>query len=159
MLLNAFPTARLVLVGDGPLRGDAERLAEQLGLADCVEFTGITNDVAGQIARFDVFVHAAHSEGLGLVLMEAMAAEVPVVASSVGGIPEIAEDRVTAFLFKRSDPRGLSEAVGVILQDAALRRRIVAHARLAVKERFSMETMCRAYAAVYREASRMREGR
>ena len=78
----------------------------------------------------------------------------PVVASAVGGIPEIVRDRETGLLFGPGDARGMSEAVRLVLGDVALRNRLVARASQAVRERFSMDAMCRAYLAVYEQAAR-----
>lgn len=89
IIKDALPNAHFVLVGDGPIRGELEALAKQLNLAECTTFLGMRKDVADLISAFDLFLLSSRSESFGIVLLEAMAMGVPIVAFGVGGIPEV----------------------------------------------------------------------
>src|SRR6266852_6782237 len=100
--------ARLVIVGDGPEREPLEAAAASLGLSDRVVFTGQVNNVQVYFAAADVLVNPSHSEGSPYVLLEAMAAGLPIVATAVGGVPEMVENNETALLVPASDPCALA---------------------------------------------------
>ena len=89
--------SRLVLVGDGPDRAAAERRAAEYGLTDAVMFAGEQQDLVPWLSAADLFLLPSEKESFGLAALEAMACEVPVVTSNVGGLPEIVEDGVTGF--------------------------------------------------------------
>jgi len=149
---DTHPDATLVVVGDGPRLRDARVLAAQLGIQDNVDFLGFRTNVQDILPQFDVLAHSATTEGFGLALVEAMAAGVPVVAGRVGGIPEVIEDGVSGLLFEQGNADALNEAVCIVLQDEALRGKLVAAGLKRVKERFSLKRMCEAYEEVYRTA-------
>jgi glycosyltransferase involved in cell wall biosynthesis len=115
---------RLLLVGEGPERGRIERLCGDRSLADSVILAGQQEEIAPYYAVADVFVLSSHSEGSPNVLLEAMAAGVPVVATSVGGIPELATDGKDALLVNKGDIAGLSAALVRVLADGGLRQRL-----------------------------------
>jgi len=150
IVLRRQPRATLRIAGDGPAAGDARALCASLGLADRVTFLGFRNDVPQLLPQFSVLAHATRTEGLGMALLEAMAAGVPVVASRVGGIPEIVEDGVTGVLVAPGDPAALAEAVAGLLGDRARRLRLAQAGRARVRAEFSVERMCGKYADVYR---------
>ena len=104
---------RFLVVGDGPERQKMEEMVKRLGIE--VIFTGMRNDVYDIIASMDLFVLSSLNEGLGHVLLEAMAAGRPVVATKVGGVPEVVEDGVTGILVPPSDPEGMASAMTKIL--------------------------------------------
>jgi glycosyltransferase involved in cell wall biosynthesis len=117
-LLTAFAqvrrgnaTVRLEILGDGELRGELQQLARQLGVEDVVHFHRERPDVAGFLSRLDVFVLPSLSEGLPLSLLEAMAASLPIVATRVGGIPEIVTSAQCGWLCQPSDPDDLAAAM------------------------------------------------
>ena len=106
-VVGADPACRLILVGDGPTRGDCERLAVDLGIAEKVEFAGHLEDPSAVYGRLDVCALSSHYEGQGLVLLEAMNHGLPIVATDVGGTPETLSDEVEGFLAPRQDvPQG-----------------------------------------------------
>jgi glycosyltransferase involved in cell wall biosynthesis len=114
---------RLLLIGDGPLRAQAERLAADLGIADRVEFLGSRSDVPQLLAGSDVFVLASNKEGLPISILEGMRAGLPVVATDVGGIPETVRDGQNGFLVPRGDPEALRVALQRLITDGSLRER------------------------------------
>jgi glycosyltransferase involved in cell wall biosynthesis len=117
-LLHAFatvrreiPRARLMMVGDGELRAPMELLAQRLGLADAVAFLGWRTDLVNIYAALDVLVLSSVSEGTPVAMIEAMAARKPVVATSVGGVPDLVSDGTTGLLVAPGDPGVLAEAM------------------------------------------------
>jgi glycosyltransferase involved in cell wall biosynthesis len=144
--------ARLVIIGEGPERPALERLARDLGVAARVTLPGVTNDVAPFYALADVFVLPSLSEGSPNVLLEAMSNGLPIVASRVGGVPELAEDGVTALLGPPKDPAFIARAVDLLLKEPELGRRLGAAARRAVLSHHTPEqraaTLNRLYAAL-----------
>ena len=140
--------AELLIVGDGPERESLERLCRGLGVA--AEFSGYVEDTEEVLRKSSVLVLPSREEGFGLVLLEAMAAGVPVVATRVGGIPEIIADGENGLLVDREDPEALAEAISRILADPELRRRLVAKG-FETLTRFSWEKMADEVDDVYRE--------
>jgi glycogen(starch) synthase len=125
------PGVQVLLVGDGPERVPAERLAERLGIADRVHVTGFVDhkQVPGVLASADLLVLPSLYEELGTVLVEALQAGIPVVASRVGGIPEVVEHGVTGLLVEPGQPDALAAAIDTVLGDAPLAARLAANAR------------------------------
>jgi glycosyltransferase involved in cell wall biosynthesis len=131
--------ARLVIVGDGHDRAMLEELAASLGLGSRVIFAGLSHNVAPYYALADVFVLPSLSEGSPNALLEAMASGLPIVATSVGGVPEIVFDEVTALLGAARDPQFLARAVDRLLGDDALARRLGRAAREVALKRYTPE--------------------
>ena len=144
--------AKLVIVGDGPERESLEAAAASLGIRDRVVFTGQVNNVQVYFATADVLVNPSHSEGSPYVLLEAMAANLPIVATAVGGVPEMVENNQTALLVPAGDPRALADAIARVLSDKQLAQRLSASASTLGFLRFSPENYVRSLAKVYREA-------
>jgi glycosyltransferase involved in cell wall biosynthesis len=117
---------RLTVVGDGPDRGRLEQLASERGLGDAVSFVGSKSqsEVAELLAEHDVFVLPSFAEGVPVVLMEAMGAGLPVVATQVGGVTELIEDGTNGLLVRPFDTEGLAERVGLLVADPELRRQL-----------------------------------
>lgn len=147
-----------VIVGDGPERASLEAEIRRLGLHETVVLAGDRDDVAAVLARADVFVLSSTSEGLPLSILEAMAAGLPVVASSVGGVPEAVKDGVTGLLVPPRDPVRLAAALERLLVDPALRHRLGSHGHDRVREHFGLEAFQQAHVAVYRRELARREG-
>jgi glycosyltransferase involved in cell wall biosynthesis len=117
------PGAMLAVVGpDAGARGDAERIARRLGIAERVRFLGRVPDTRAAYAACDVFVHPSHYESFGLVIIEAMAQGRPVVTTTAGGMPEAAGD--VGLLVPPRDPPALAAKVRALLADPALRARL-----------------------------------
>jgi starch synthase len=129
---------RLVVVGDGPLRTDLEHLAERLTIRDRIAFVGLKGraEIAKLLHGCEVFVLPSRSEPFGIVILEAMACGKPVVASAVGGIPEIIEDGITGILVEPDNPIALAKALRALLTDSSLQRSICKKAHERAVSRF-----------------------
>ena len=139
-----------VVVGDGPDRPAVEEEVRRLGLERAVELVGERDDVPELLATADLFVLSSRSEGLPLSILEAMAAGLPVVASRVGGIPEVVVDGETGLLVPPGDPQRLADAVERLLADPSLRRRLGEAGRRRVAEHFDLASVQRAHLDLYR---------
>ncbi len=157
-VLEGFPDAHLTLVGEGEDEPGLRALAHGLGLDEAVTFAGpcAHDEVPGFLADADLFVFPSLQEGLGIAALEAMAAGLPVVASSAGGIPEVVEDGETGLLVPPGDPAALAEAIRRILGDPPLAARLGAAGRRRAHERFSRERQIRLTLEVYERALRAR---
>jgi glycosyltransferase involved in cell wall biosynthesis len=141
---------RFVLVGDGALRLDCERQVRELGLANRFHFLGKRGDVPAILAHIDVSVLCSTSEGLSNVIMEAMAVGKPVVATRVGGNPELVQNGLTGLVVPPADSSALAEAIGVLLDDPACAGAMGAAARQVAEERFTVRAMVEAHENYYR---------
>lgn len=160
------PSARFLMVGEkltakGPdmeYKAELQRLSSSLGLDGKLIFTGHRSDVPQLLAETDVSVLPSHSEGISNSLLESMAAGVPVVATRVGGIPELVDDGVTGLLVPPRDPQQLAGAICRILDDRELHASFSRAARRRVRERFSLERMVRDTEALYLELLKNKTG-
>ncbi|HVQ35978.1 MAG TPA: glycosyltransferase family 4 protein, partial [Pyrinomonadaceae bacterium] len=143
--------ATLVIVGEGPELESLTTAAAASNLSDCVIFAGQVKDVAPFYAAADVLVLPSHSEGSPYVLLEAMAARVPVVATAVGGVPEMVEDAESALLVPASDPSAMAAAIERVLTDPELARRLTENAFNLVETRYSPKTYVSSLVEIYRE--------
>lgn len=146
----------LVIVGDGPMHGELERLAAEHGIADRVTLAGRVDSVASHYAAADVFAlpATARSEAFGLVQLEAMAAGLPVVNTQIpSGVPFVSRDGQTGLTVPPRDPAALAAALTRLLDDAGLRTRLGRAARERVSTEFSAERMARDTLALYHEAA------
>lgn len=144
--------ARFVIAGEGPERGELERLASQLGIADRVHFAGWLQNPYPFLAVVDVVVLTSSAEGFGLALLEAMALERPVVATAVGAIPEIVHDGMNGILVPAADPEALASAIVRLLRDRSLRGVLGARGHEVALREFSSATMCDRVEQVYLSA-------
>lgn len=151
----AVPDARVVIVGGGKLRASLEREASAAGEAR-VLFAGFwpPESIGSLLAAAEVFVLPSRQEGLGSILLDAMSAGVPVVATSTGGIPEIVRDGDTGLLVPPASPAALAKAVIRLLKDPALAGRIAAAGRTFVREQGGADRMVEETLAVYRSLDR-----
>ena len=135
-----FPDVRLDIIGDGPERSKLEAQARMLGVADRAMFHGYRSQaqLREQLARTDAFVMSSFAEGVPVVLMEAMAAGVPVVATRIGGIPELVEHGECGLLVPPGDPAALADALAVLLESDELRARFAAAGRAKVEREFNL---------------------
>ncbi|HYD41171.1 MAG TPA: glycosyltransferase [Anaeromyxobacter sp.] len=149
--LRTHPEARLVLVGEGVRRPLLEREARWLGLADKVHFLGHRRDVPAILARAVAGISSSHAEGISNAILEAMAMRLPVVATAVGGTPEIVKDGETGFLVPPGAPAALARRMVDLLEDEALRRRLGDAARGLVEREFGLGQMRLSYDALYHD--------
>jgi glycosyltransferase involved in cell wall biosynthesis len=138
---------RLVIVGDGPCRAETEA-AVAAEAKPWVTFTGARRDVPALLAAFDVFAMSSRTEGLPLVVPEAMAAGLPVVSTAVGGLPGIVPPSVGRIV-PHGDAAALGEALGELIADEALRRTLGDAAAKYARTRFSIDRMTDEYEALY----------
>jgi N-acetyl-alpha-D-glucosaminyl L-malate synthase BshA len=143
--------ARLLMVGDGPDLADASALARTLGVGGDVEFLGEQDQVVPLLSAADVFLLPSVQESFGLAGLEAMACEVPVVASRVGGLPEVITDGADGFLHAPEDLDGMARSIGRLLEDGALHRRMAAAARRTAEERYCDSRIVPIYESYYEE--------
>jgi N-acetyl-alpha-D-glucosaminyl L-malate synthase BshA len=142
---------RLLMVGDGPDLVNAERAAQALGLGDSVQFLGEQDRVVPLLSAADVFLLPSAQESFGLAALEAMTCEVPVVASRVGGLPEVIEHGVTGFLHALDDLEGMAQSVVRLLGDEPFRRQMGAAGRQVAHERYCDGTIVPMYESYYQE--------
>ena len=150
----------VVLVGDGPLRPAVEQYVRAHGLQERVIVAGMRRDVASILAVSDVFVLASRYEGLPLAVIEAMMAGLPVVATRVGGVPELVEDGVTGVLVPSRDGEALSQALTRLMADAELRSRMGMAGKSRALRDFAEDRMARETEILYEEllAARVTHG-
>ncbi len=153
-VLRAVPNATLLVVGEGSRHAELERQAAILRIAHRVVFTGRRDDVPEVTAALDVAVLPSYREAQGLSILEAMALSRPVVASRVGGIPEVIEDGVSGLLVPPHDPAALAAAIVRLLTDHPYADMIGRAGHDVVHERFCIELMVRAVETVYDEGAR-----
>lgn len=149
--LPELPGATAVLVGDGPERGPLERLAAELGVGDRLVVTGWEREPRRLLPAFDILAAPSRFEGFGIAIVEAMLAERAVVASRVGGIPEVVADGETGVLVPAGDPAALAGALRGLLDDPERRRRLGERGRGEALERFAPATAARAFEALFDE--------
>jgi len=155
ILLEAFADvtipSKLLLAGEGSLRAVLEEQAVELGIHNRVEFLGFRLDLQHLMAQADCVVLPSLWEGLPMVILEAMALGTPVIASKVGGIPEVIEDKVTGRLVPPEDPISLTNALAEVLSDKQKLRAMGQKARERIMECYSVETLCQRTLALYTE--------
>ena len=145
-----FPSCRLEILGCGELLKELQCLSTTLGVDSAVKFHGWSRDIAGFLAGLDAFVLSSKSEGLPMTLLEAMAAGLPVVATAVGGIPEVVEGAGCGWLSKPSDAAGLAENM-LRAMTAPDRPEYGRRARRAAVERYSVQSMAAQYEELFRK--------
>jgi glycosyltransferase involved in cell wall biosynthesis len=138
-----------LLVGDGPDRPTLEEEIKALGLSEHVHLAGERHDVPELLAAADVFVLPSRSEGMPVSVLEAMAAGLPVVASRVGGVPELVADERTGILVEPGDADALAAALVRLVGDPGLRRELGGAGRARVEERFDVDAFRRAHVELY----------
>lgn len=148
-VLATHPQTRFLLAGEGEIRATLEARATRLGLGDRVVFLGRRDDTRELLAALDLTVLPSHSEGMSNVLLEAMAMARPIVATAVGGNPELLKHDVTGLLVPPREPAALAEAMTSLLLDRARAARLGREARRVAETRFSLREMVSRYEALY----------
>ena len=149
VVVHEIPDARFVILGEGELREQLERQVRDHHLEKHVFLPGFRTDVLGCIKGFDVFAMSSVTEGLGTSLLDAMACSKPIVATSVGGIPEVVVDGDTGLLVAPRNHAAMADAIVRLLTDEGLRGRMGEAGLARVRERFTVERMVSETAAVY----------
>jgi glycosyltransferase involved in cell wall biosynthesis len=152
ILRHEFPKAVVALAGEGPLQAELEARSQVLGVADRVVFLGFRSDVNHVYDAADVFVLSSLSEALPYVVLEAMAHELPVVGTRVGGVPEVIVQEETGFLVPPRDSAAIAESLRRLLASVELRQRMGKAGRERVVRHFREDEMVRKTLEVYRSA-------
>jgi glycosyltransferase involved in cell wall biosynthesis len=159
LLTDSWPSIQVLLVGDGPERPALERLARELGLEDTVRFMGQRTDVPNVLRALDVAVCCSDFEGSPLAVMEYMDAALPVVATAVGGVPDLIEPGVHGLLVPPQDPAALAGAVAEILRDSERGRSMGARARERRRTEFDIDSFIHRLEDLYCELLAQRDRR
>ncbi len=144
--------AKMLMVGDGPERESAEQLAQELDIDDKIIFLGKQDQINNILDISDLFILPSERESFGLVALEAMAYKIPVIATQVGGIPEVVSHGYTGYLTQVGDTEAMAEYAIEILTNENLRKEMGEHARNRVVEQFSVEKVIPQYEHIYRQA-------
>lgn len=150
-LIEEFPDLHVIFFGQGSEESHLRELASQLGLMDRIRFAGFRDDLPLFLSSLDLLVHPALMEGLGVSLLQAAAAGVPVVACNVGGIPEAVRDGINGTLVAPGNSEMLEKAIGDLLRQPELARQMGISGRDLVKREFSVDTMVNGNFRVYQE--------
>jgi len=145
------PELRVEVAGGGPCLADLNRLAVELGASDHIAFLGEVREIPALLARARIFVLPSRSEGIPLTVLEAMACGLPVVATRVGGLPEVVDEGVTGLLVPTADPAALARAIIKIWNDPDRGDRLGRAGRQRAEERFDVRRMVAQYENLYRE--------
>lgn len=150
-LLACHPRLKVLIFGQGPLEAELRAEVEAAGLAGAVHFTGFRHDLPRWLGGLDLLVHPADMEGLGVSLLQASAAAVPIVTSRAGGLPEAVQDGVTGILCPPGDVAALGAAIDRLAGDPALRARYGAAGRARILAEFSIDAMVDGNLRIYRQ--------
>lgn len=150
LVKERIPNARLVITGNGPLFSELEKKAANLGVASSVLFTGYRNNVFEMLRAFDIFVLPSLAEGLSIALLEAMASGLPIIASDVGGIPEVFGNCKCGKLVKPKEVRSLAAAmIEISYLDNDSKKDLGAHGRTRIEEEFTADVMIKKLTELY----------
>lgn len=139
-MIKKWPNLKLLLIGRGELQPQLESLVKKLGIADRVIFAGSMKDIDTAMSIFNIFILPSRSEAFGLTILEAMRANIPVIASKVGGIPEIITHNYNGLLVDHGDPKKLASAIMKLLNDKKLQKKFISHYSETLKK-FSAKSM------------------
>lgn len=153
-LRKSHTHAHLLIVGDGPMRNELQSLAESLGVQSRVHFAGYQSQPQRFLAAMDFFALTSRSEGMPLAVLEAWAAGLPVVASRVGGIPELIAANQSGLLFESGDAAALTAAMDRLLDDVSLAANLRAEGRRRVMDQYTIERTARDYQDLYEQCLR-----
>lgn len=150
-ILERFPNAVFIIVGEGEERSVLEAEIQRLNLKDRFILPGYRTDIGKFLKLFDIFVLPSHLEGLCTSLLDAMAVGVPIVATDTGGVPDVISDHSNGLLAKPRNPRNLARKIIRLLENTHLQNRFVAEGEKMVKERFTADRMVEGTLKVYKE--------
>ncbi|MHA2401584.1 MAG: glycosyltransferase family 4 protein [Candidatus Kariarchaeaceae archaeon] len=147
-ILSDHPQAHFMIIGEGPLSEELKEQADQLNVSSNVKFTGSRSDVGELYACMEIFVSSSLFEGLPTVIMESMASNVPVLATSIPGTDELVQHGVNGWLVPPKDPIALGKGISHLINSPNLRRELVANARDSVR-RYSISSVAKKYEEIY----------
>jgi glycosyltransferase involved in cell wall biosynthesis len=150
-LEQQLPGMQYLIVGDGPLRGNVESMAKGLGVRENITFTGYLSDIIPALKAMDIFIQPSLSEGLGITVLEALASRLPVIATAVGGLPEIITHGENGLLVPAGSGRLLADQVLSLCSDPQYAQSLASRGFEQVAKKFSLSEMISATEAVYRE--------
>jgi glycosyltransferase involved in cell wall biosynthesis len=156
LVLPDFPSLHLVLAGEGDMRPSLENQAKRLGIENAISWVGFCSNIPRFLSAIDIYVQPSANEGLSLSILEAMAAEKPVIATRVGGTKEIINDGSTGLLIESGLAPSLAKALKTLTVNAELRSRIARKAREFVRKEYNIQKMVDGYYQVYRQLGRMK---
>lgn len=151
MVIREAPQVGFLLIGDGPLREELQRAIDERGLASRIVLTGFRDDVDRILSTADILAQSSHTEGLPNVILEAAAAQLPVVATAVGGTPEVVADGETGYLVPARDPRAMAERLLALVRSPELRSRMGSAGRAQVAAHFSFDRQGEDYVRLFEE--------
>lgn len=157
-LRKIFPNLKCLIVGDGLLRKELERISERLEISKNCIFTGTMHNIPEVLSILDGLVLPSISEGFPMILLEAMAARCPIVATRIGGIPELIENGKTGILVEPRDHQALARAIEELLQNKEKTKEMTSMARLMVEKEFIAEGMVKKIEGVYENLVRDKGG-
>ena len=143
------PVCRLMIVGEGPAEGELRVLSNQLNIADRVEFMGTRRDIPALLSQMDVFVLPSLYEGFGIAILEAMAAGKPVIATTVGGIPEFVEHGHSGLLVSPGDSKTLAEAIKEVIAHPEQAKIMGRNGQAHVRKHYAIESVVRRHEDLY----------
>lgn len=149
--------AQFLIIGDGPLREDLEKQVQKLGLTNKIFFAGLRRDIDHLLPVMDIFVLPSVTEGLPLTILEAMAAARPIVATAVGGIPEVIIDKKTGLLIPSKDADKLAQAIKQLLEDNTLARTLANNGFALVDKEFNLNLMVKNTTDMYLQYLSLKE--
>ncbi len=150
-VVKFFPTIKVIIVGDGSEKEKLKHYVTELGLSENVIFLGLCKDVRQILSTFDIFVLPSLNEGMGRCLLEAQALGIPVIATKVGGIPDVVEDGLTGILVSPRNPKEMAETIIRLLRNKAARKNMSEAAKKWIGERFGVESMVKKISDLYQE--------
>ena len=142
---------RLVIVGDGKLRVTLQNMVTEFGIADSVIFLGQLDDIPSIIARMDLMLLPSKREGFPISILEYMAMGKPVIATRVGGVPEIIKHGYNGILVSPEDPNSLSQAILGYLENRKLFKKLADNGKKTVEEKFSTIPLLKKYESLYKD--------
>ena len=148
-MLAEHPDLQVLIYGRGPLEAELRQAVADQGLAGNVQLMGFADDLPAQLGCLDLLVHPADMEGLGVSLLQASAARVPIIASRAGGMPEAVVDGENGLLISVGDVAALATAMNRLLGDAGLRKQMGDSGWTMVMHDFSVDTLCEGNLAIY----------
>lgn len=149
LLVAEHANFHLDIIGDGPLRGNLEQLVRNLELDAYVSLLGMKHDIPTLLRELDIFALSSTTEGISLTLLEAMASGLPIVATDVGGNPEVVVDGTTGFIVPPQNPEALAQKLSLLINDRLLRKRMGEAGRIRVIDKFDIRRTARNYESLY----------